>query len=289
MYNHSVCGIMKNMFALCENGSIHGKCYRKKGLEVMSLQEDQLKQERLKQKRIREKQMREKRLTDELDNELEQEFDEEEFDEGESDDEGSEDTALAENREDNLEEQDDEEAKKSEQERTKAFWKEFFSWVRVFVGAFIVAYLISNFVIVNARVPSGSMISTINIGDKVIGFRLSYLFDDPERGDIVMFNAPDKKNTIYIKRVIGLPGDVIEIKNNTLYINGEEQEEKYLKNGWQRMTGTYVYEVPKGEYFMMGDNRDSSNDSRSWGTVPKKEIIAKAIFRYYPSIKSLMK
>ncbi|MDE7431548.1 MAG: signal peptidase I [Lachnospiraceae bacterium] len=175
-----------------------------------------------------------------------------------------------------------------EAEEEKNIKKEIFSFVKIFVGAFIVAYLLSNFVIVNARVPSGSMISTINVGDKVIGFRLSYLFSDPKRGDIVMFNAPDKEKTIYIKRIIGLPGDTIKIENNKLYINGELYEEKYVKNGWSAMTGPFTYEVPKGEYFMMGDNRDHSNDSRAWGTVKKDEIIAKAIFRYYPSVKSLM-
>ncbi len=69
-------------------------------------------------------------------------------------------------------------------------WKEVFSWVRIIVGAFIVAFILSNFVIVNARVPSGSMISTINENDKLIGFRLAYLFSDPKRGDIVMFDSP---------------------------------------------------------------------------------------------------
>lgn len=179
--------------------------------------------------------------------------------------------------------------KEKEESEKSSLKKEVFSWVRIFVGAFIVAYVLSNFVIVNARVPSGSMVSTINIGDKVIGFRLSYLFSDPKRGDIVMFNAPDKEKTIYIKRIIGLPGDTIVIQDNKLYINGELYEEDYLKNGWTKMIGTYTYEVPQGEYFMMGDNRDSSNDSRAWGSVKKDEIIAKAIFRYYPSFKSLTK
>lgn len=176
---------------------------------------------------------------------------------------------------------------KNNNEEEKNVKKEILSWVKMFVGAFIVAYILSNFVIVNARVPSGSMISTINVGDKVIGFRLSYLFSDPKRGDIIIFNAPDKEKTIYIKRIIGLPGDTIKIENNKLYINGELYEEDYIKNGWNNMTGTFTYEVPKGEYFVMGDNRDHSNDSRAWGSVKKDEIIAKALFRYYPSVKSL--
>lgn len=166
------------------------------------------------------------------------------------------------------------------------FWKEVFSWVRIIVGAFIVAFLLSNFVIVNARVPSGSMISTINENDKVIGFRLAYLFSDPERGDIVMFDSP-VEDKIYIKRIIGLPGETVEIRDNTVYINGQRLGEDYVKNEWTNSPGTKTYEVPKGCYFMMGDNRNASADSRVWGVVKEDAIIAKAIFRYYPSIDML--
>lgn len=166
------------------------------------------------------------------------------------------------------------------------FWKEVFSWVRIIVGAFIVAFLLSNFVIVNARVPSGSMISTINENDKVIGFWLAYLFSDPERGDIVMFDSP-VEDKIYIKRIIGLPGETVEIRDNTVYINGQRLEEDYVKNEWTNSPGTKTYEVPKGCYFMMGDNRNASADSRVWGVVKEDAIIAKAIFRYYPSIDML--
>lgn len=181
-----------------------------------------------------------------------------------------------------------EEAEKEIKKTTRKdnFWKEVFSWVRIIVGAFIVAFLLSNFVIVNARVPSGSMISTINENDKVIGFRLAYLFSDPERGDIVMFDSP-VEDKIYIKRIIGLPGETVEIRDNTVYINGQRLEEDYVKNEWTNSPGTKTYEVPKGCYFMMGDNRNASADSRVWGVVKEDAIIAKAIFRYYPSIDML--
>lgn len=172
-------------------------------------------------------------------------------------------------------------------EEETSFLRELCSWVMIFAGAFIVAYILSNFVIVNAKVPTGSMISTININDKVMGFRLSYKFSDPKRGDIVMFNAPDKENTIYIKRIIGLPGDKIVIEDNKVYINGKELKENYIKNGWTRNEGITEYEVPEGEYFMMGDNRDQSSDSRVWGTVKKDAIIAKAIFKYKLSLKDI--
>ena len=165
-------------------------------------------------------------------------------------------------------------------------WKEVFSWVRIIVGAFIVAFILSNFVIVNARVPSGSMISTINENDKLIGFRLAYLFSDPKRGDIVMFDSP-VEDKIYIKRVIGLPGETVEIRDNTVYINGERLEEDYVKNEWTNSPGTKTYDVPEGCYFMMGDNRNASADSRVWGVIKEDAIIAKAKFRYYPSIDML--
>lgn len=173
-------------------------------------------------------------------------------------------------------------------EKEKKFTKELASWAVMLAGAFVVAYIFSNFIIVNAEVPTSSMVSTINVNDKVIGFRLSYMFSTPKRGDIIMFEAPDKEDTLYIKRVIGIPGDVIRISNNELYINGELQDEPYVKNGWSLNTGDVEYTVPANQYFVMGDNRDNSSDSRVWGTIKKDDIIAKAIFRYYPSVKSLL-
>lgn len=184
-----------------------------------------------------------------------------------------------------MEEDSTDDVSEGDGDKKNKFWKEVFSWVKIVVGAFIVAFLLSNFVIINARVPSGSMISTINKGNKVIGFRLAYLFDDPKRGDIVIFDSPIE-DKIYIKRLIGLPGDTIEIKDSTLYINGELIEEDYVEK-WTNSPGTTTYEVPKGEYFMMGDNRDYSADSRNGWFVKKDAILAKAIFRYYPSIDML--
>lgn len=193
-------------------------------------------------------------------------------------------------REDGQEVQDSKNNKKKksieEEEKKPTLLGEIISWVGIFVGAYIVAWLITSFIIVNARIPSGSMVSTINQGDQVIGSRLSYLFSDPKRGDIVIFDSP-VEDKIYIKRLIGLPGDEVKIVDNQLFINGELQEEPYVRNGWENSIGEYVYKVPEGCYFMMGDNRDGSSDSRYWGYVEKDAIIAKAIFRYWPSIGML--
>lgn len=157
--------------------------------------------------------------------------------------------------------------------------KEIFSWVMVFVIAWCVAFLLSRFIVINAKIPTESMDDTIEVGDKVFGFRLSYLFSDPKRGDIIMFDAPNKEDTIYIKRLIGLPGDTIKIKDNVLYINGEEYKEDYV-DSWYNSIGEYEYTLGDDEYFMMGDNRDHSSDSRAWGPISKDAMIAKAIFKY---------
>ena len=173
-----------------------------------------------------------------------------------------------------------------EEESGSSVVKEIFSWVKIFVGAFIVAYLLTTFVIVNATIPTGSMKNTINEGDKVIGFRLAYLFDEPDNDEIVMFWAPDKEDTIYIKRVIGKPGDTIKIEENKLYVNGKLKDEPYIKE-WTNSYGTFEIVLGKDEYFMMGDNRNHSNDSRYYGPVKGDKIIAKALFRWSPSLKSL--
>lgn len=163
----------------------------------------------------------------------------------------------------------------------KRIFKEIISWVIVFAAAFVMALLIKRFVIFKVVVPSGSMENTIMTGDKVFTFRLSYLFSDPKRGDIVVFPYPDDEEVDYIKRIIGLPGDKIEIRGGTLYINDERYEEDYLLEPMDEEDfGPIV--VPDNCYFMMGDNRNSSMDSRYWRNkfVQRDKIKGKAIFKY---------
>ncbi|CRZ34770.1 signal peptidase I [Herbinix hemicellulosilytica] len=159
--------------------------------------------------------------------------------------------------------------------------KEIISWVLVIAVAFVMALLINRFVIFKVEVPSGSMENTIMTGDRVFTFRLSYLFSDPKRGDIVVFPFPDNEQVDYIKRIIGLPGDKIEIRNGILYINDEVYEEDYILEPMEEEDFGPVV-VPEGCYFMMGDNRNSSMDSRYWINkfVKKEKIKGKAIFKY---------
>lgn len=159
--------------------------------------------------------------------------------------------------------------------------KEIISWAMVVVIAFILALLINRFVIFKVVVPSGSMENTIMTGDRVFTFRLSYLFSDPKRGDIVVFPYPDDEEVDYIKRIIGLPGDKIEIRNGILYINDEQYYEDYILEPMDNEDfGPYI--VPENSYFMMGDNRNSSLDSRFWINtfVERDKIKGKAIFKY---------
>jgi signal peptidase I len=176
----------------------------------------------------------------------------------------------------------------------KSSWKgEVLSWVLTFAIAIGTALLLKNYVIINANVPSGSMENTIMPGDDLLGFRMAYLFSEPERGDIVIFKFPDDESEKFIKRIIGLPGEKVVIEDGKIYIDDSEVplDETYLKEEWVIATGPYEFNVPEGCYFVMGDNRNDSNDARFWDNtyVTDAEIIGKAEFIYYPfsHIKSL--
>lgn len=165
--------------------------------------------------------------------------------------------------------------------------KELLSWVQILAIAAVIAFVLNTFIIANSRVPSASMENTIMTKDRVIGSRLTYYFNDPQRGDIVIFHFPDDESIYYVKRIIGLPGDIIDIKDGHVYLNNSETplEEPYLKEPMEAEPDLH-YEVPEDSYFMMGDNRNSSADSRRWHNtfVKREKIIAKVMFRYFPSI-----
>jgi signal peptidase I len=173
--------------------------------------------------------------------------------------------------------------------------KEIFSWIKIIVVAVVIAFVINNFIIMNANVPSGSMMNTIMKNDRMIGLRTSYWFSDPERGDIVIFENPDydessqKDDKYYVKRVIGLPGEKVVIKDAKIYINDSETplDEPYLPEEWTYVNGSdeeLVYNVPDGCYFMLGDNRNNSSDARFWNNtyLKRENVVAKAILRYWP-------
>ena len=162
--------------------------------------------------------------------------------------------------------------------------KELLQWAAAFIAAIAAALLINNFVIVNAQIPSSSMEDTIMPGDRVFGNRLAYVLGEPERFDIIIFRYPDDESQLFIKRIIGLPGETVEIRDGHIYINGSDTplEDVETKEPMEGSFGPYT--VPEDCYFVMGDNRNNSRDSRYWEHtfVTEDEILGKAVFRYWP-------
>ncbi len=198
--------------------------------------------------------------------------------------------------------------RRRDQQRQRAIRREVFSWIRMVVIVVIVVFVVTRFVLINATVPSGSMEETVMPKDRLIGFRFSYWFSEPERGDIVLFKYPVDESITYIKRVIGLPGETVDIRDGHIYIDGSDVPlvENYLPEEWWWNNDGLHYEVPEGCYFMLGDNRNNSADSRVWAEealdeglvdtpkeaeaytyVTKQELQGKAIFTYYHHLKSL--
>ena len=181
-----------------------------------------------------------------------------------------------------------EERKKTTDESRKKsnLVSEILGWVIPIGIALAISLFLKNYIIINARVPSGSMENTIMTGDNLLGYRLAYKNADPQRGDIVIFYFPDNEEKKYIKRIIGLPGETVVIEDGKIYINGSDTplEEDYLKEEWVNYTGPYEFQVPEDSYLMLGDNRNNSADARLWVNtyVKREKIIGKALFVYFP-------
>lgn len=153
------------------------------------------------------------------------------------------------------------------------------------IVAFVIAIFIRTFFLGVYTIPTGSMLDTLQIGDFILVNKLAYKFSKPKHDDIVVFEFPLNPKVDYIKRVIGVPGDVIEIKDKVVYRNGEKLEPTYTRfvEGYHLGISDNVdkFTVPDGYYFMMGDNRDNSLDSRFWGYVKEDAIIGKAFIIYW--------
>lgn len=190
-----------------------------------------------------------------------------------------------------------EETKKEEtqeiQEKKSDLKQEIYSWIRSIALVIFLSFLFLK-VFTNASIPSSSMENTIMTHDRLFGYNFAYLRSEPKRGDIVIFYMPDEPHDIYIKRIIGIENDVIEFQEATdeegssyvqLVRNGEVLDEPYIMEPMTELTDTELrFEVPEDSIFLMGDNRNSSYDSRYWENnfITKKDIIAKAVFRYWP-------
>ncbi len=174
-------------------------------------------------------------------------------------------------------------AKKTSATKGKNTWLK--DTVGIIVLAVVLALLFKAFIFDSRVVPSTSMLPTIEIGDRIIVSKLSYLGSkEPQRGDIVVFTPPEELNEKYdlVKRVIGLPGDTLEVKDGLVYINGVALEEDYILEAPDYSYGPVT--IPQGQYFMLGDNRNNSKDSHMWNYpfIDREAIIGKAIFCYWP-------
>ncbi len=168
---------------------------------------------------------------------------------------------------------------------------EIISWTKTLLFAVIFAVCINNFIVVNASVPTGSMENTIMTDDRIMAYRLAYTFSEPERFDVVVFHFPDDEKTLFVKRIIGMPGEKVEIKDGKVYINDSQEplEDSFVKEEPRGSFGPYF--VPEDHYFMLGDNRNSSVDSRSWNNkfLSRNKILGEVIFKYFPSFEILLK
>ncbi|MCX5713567.1 MAG: signal peptidase I [Candidatus Omnitrophica bacterium] len=179
---------------------------------------------------------------------------------------------------------------------TKASIRE---WVESIVIAFILAMLIRTFVVQAFKIPSGSMRTTLLEGDIILVNKFIYgakvpftdlrlpKLRDPERGDVIVFIYPENPKKDFIKRLIGLPGETVEIKNGTVFINGKPLLDPQFSQRYYYNRGDFAEEgmkinVPKDSFFVLGDNSSSSQDSRYWGFVPHRNILGKALVIYWP-------
>lgn len=168
--------------------------------------------------------------------------------------------------------------------------KKVFRELLPYIIVLTVVILLRVFILINAKIPSESMENTIMTHTRVMGLKSSYWFSEPQRGDIIIFDAPDEPGTAYIKRVIAIEGDTIEVNNGTVILNGEVLDEPYLPEAMEK--DGYVFgpvTVPEDCVFCMGDNRNHSFDARFWENtwVSEDKIMGKVYFQYWPKFKWL--
>jgi signal peptidase I len=172
-------------------------------------------------------------------------------------------------------------------------------WILTIAGAVGIVILVKFYVVNPYRIPSSSMEPTLHcarpgmgcearFSDRVLADRLIYHFRDPHRGEIVVFNTPEAAKQrcgaggVFVKRIIGLPGEVWSERNGYVYIDGKRLNEPYIQADRRDHETNPPKKIGKDQYFMMGDNRASSCDSRVWGTVPRKLLIGEVFFTYWP-------
>lgn len=148
--------------------------------------------------------------------------------------------------------------------------------------AALVCFFLIAFVAQAFRVQGTSMQPLLGDDERIIVNKLVYRLHSIERGDVVVFWYPRDPSVSFIKRVVGLPGETVELRSGTLYIDGRRFDEEYLEPVFREFDSSPPVEVPPGHYYVLGDHRSSSNDSRNWGEVPERYIYGKAFLRFWP-------
>jgi len=168
------------------------------------------------------------------------------------------------------------------------FWKD---WGEPLLVAAVLALLIRTFVFGPYKIPTGSMKPTFMENDKIFVEKFSYRFHEPKRGDIIVFRFPRDPKKDFVKRLVGLPGDRIEIRSPVILVNGKPMTDPPFgqniyynadKWNWQYGRAGQVVTVPDGHFFVLGDNSNHSDDSRDWGFVPKKNLVGRAFMIWWP-------
>jgi signal peptidase I len=165
-------------------------------------------------------------------------------------------------------------------------WRAVWELLHDLSVAVLFCFFLITFVAQAFRVQGTSMLPLLQDSERIIVNKFVYRFHPIERGDVVVFWYPRDPSVSFIKRVIGLPGDTVELKSGTLFVNGHMVVEDYLKPQFRDDETRLPVTVSRGHYYVLGDHRNSSNDSRSWGEVPEKYIYGKAFFRFWPLDKA---
>jgi signal peptidase I len=180
------------------------------------------------------------------------------------------------------------EAPEPEPRRKRSGTRQIIEWLLLIVAALLLALLIKAFLFQAFYIPSESMVPTLHKNDRVLVNKLSYKLHDVHRGDIVVFTAPPGEQSDIkdlVKRVIGLPGDKVAFRDGIVYINDKPLQEKYLPDGVVTSQSCGVSEevtVPPKHYWVMGDNRQASKDSRCFGAIPESHIVGRVFFKMWP-------
>jgi len=173
--------------------------------------------------------------------------------------------------------------------RKEWFWDKWKNWGEPFIIAAILAVIIRTFLLGPYKIPTGSMIPTFLIGDRIFVDKVSYRFRGPERGEIIVFKYPLDEKKDFVKRLVGLSGEEIQIKDGKIVINNNQADnEKLSQNYYYNVVNSQygepnqIIHVPDDSYFVLGDNSAHSSDSRSWGFVPKKNVVGRAFLIWWP-------